>query len=775
MVDDDLALSMSEDKLSDVTEIPAIKKIPLSGPAIKTIPLGGLNPQIIEMLLNEVRTKHHLDGAAAVGNPPSLLFRLPEGVPTKAFTPGSFDIQLLEWTGFFGASLTFTPFIAWLHAKSPFRTLVFNNTPVFDNLKEGRFHGLFAHNGKIVAAFEFNFAASNEMLAQYNERWNAVNDHKATLQNADAHYWDVLFNFFKIDRLKSTGDRLSAAWSIAYKVTARNYVEMIDYAARTMPSPDFGKEDLPTEIASLMKLLTARPFNVRSVLDYYDQRIGNPEFLRGFFKDESPRFRRMGKWASYHDLPAYGLHLYLHSSGVTNCGKALAWIDGEQISVKHMQLNAGELCKKAPPTYFWASLPHPDFFINWGHLIKGHDMPITPEEEDWEHFELDGDINEIEASADTLLEEAVANKKWTIPKGALVEIKYGPFTHLEVTEIGSEVYFVCRTGSGSFHINSIRPDKKICTFRPAFESASIDKEKGTRINAGVKLLQAAIIRDFWVVEEREGVFAAREISTRKSGQSRSGSEPLIVYIPRIKYLKRPDLQRCESELAHHERRAHFVSAHKRRAYNPSEYQLILAEHYGFELPTGYTFVKPHERGKQKREVIYRSRSALKSLYTVVSDDTHNKARPLWFQFERDVYDLMSSLGFRVEHISASRSGDKGVDVFAVKGEDLDQVHWVVQCKCYAPKHKIDPSKIREMKGVLTDYPRGTRGMIVTTSSFTSGAEEEAKRADIRLINGMEFIEMVKKVCCQTKGNIDCSISVERPLDSSFSVTRTNSF
>ncbi|MFA9210494.1 MAG: restriction endonuclease, partial [Moraxellaceae bacterium] len=52
------------------------------------------------------------------------------------------------------------------------------------------------------------------------------------------------------------------------------------------------------------------------------------------------------------------------------------------------------------------------------------------------------------------------------------------------------------------------------------------------------------------------------------------------------------------------------------------------------------------------------------------------ARDAWFQFERDVQRVMEHLGFKVEHVAAARRGDRGVDVFATKGVDLDEVAWV---------------------------------------------------------------------------------------------------
>lgn len=104
---------------------------------------------------------------------------------------------------------------------------------------------------------------------------------------------------------------------------------------------------------------------------------------------------------------------------------------------------------------------------------------------------------------------------------------------------------------------------------------------------------------------------------------------------------------------------------------------------------------------------------------------------------------MLDLGFDVQHVAASGRGDNGIDVYATKGADLDLVNWIIQCKCWRPGRKVHPATVRELKGVLSDYPSGTRGMIVTTSSFSSGAIELAEGADIRLMDGAEFAERMK--------------------------------
>jgi len=104
---------------------------------------------------------------------------------------------------------------------------------------------------------------------------------------------------------------------------------------------------------------------------------------------------------------------------------------------------------------------------------------------------------------------------------------------------------------------------------------------------------------------------------------------------------------------------------------------------------------------------------------------------------------MQRLGFSVDHVSASRRGDEGVDVYATKGADFERVSWIIQCKCYSSKNKIGPHIIRELVGTLAEYPQGTRGMVVTSSSFSGDAATVARRHDIRLVDGLEFVSLLQ--------------------------------
>ena len=142
--------------------------------------------------------------------------------------------------------------------------------------------------------------------------------------------------------------------------------------------------------------------------------------------------------------------------------------------------------------------------------------------------------------------------------------------------------------------------------------------------------------------------------------------------------------------------------------------------------------------------IYRSRSALQLIYNIV--DPGGSTDVEWFKFERDVVSLMKVLGYDVKHQASNRSGDGGVDVFAYdpKGDEI----WAIQCKCYAAHHKVGPEVIRALYGSMTSYPEGTKGMVVTTSTFTAGAKKEAHKMNITLIDGCQFTDLAASIKLQ---------------------------
>jgi len=109
-------------------------------------------------------------------------------------------------------------------------------------------------------------------------------------------------------------------------------------------------------------------------------------------------------------------------------------------------------------------------------------------------------------------------------------------------------------------------------------------------------------------------------------------------------------------------------------------------------------------------------------------------------FEEVVLDVLVALGYGGSKRDAAervgRSGDGGVD--GVIREDtlgLDAIY--VQAKKWARDRTIGPREIREFIGALQDA-EATKGVFITTSSFSSEARELARRRRVVLIDGPEL-------------------------------------
>ena len=437
------------------------------------------------------------------------------------------------------------------------------------------------------------------------------------------------------------------------------------------------------------------------------------------------------------------LHQFLESPEQTDMGRQWKWmnIDG---GFSTMRVEPRDFPSHIDPREYW-NRSSGFIRLGLGYAISGHDVFVSKDEirEGAVLLPTCDDPEDCLKQAEFLLAEANANKKGTIPPRATVELRIGPYDQVELTEVGVNVFVVLRRDDGLIEFGAVEPHNGYFSYDLPDPDADHQYDVD-RATAAVKLLLAAIIRDFWIVEHRERVF-----STRKPQRERAAGRPdvgrvRVVYLPRVEYAptERPNVEACAESLHTIERRAHFVAAHLRKSNSTSVQQKRLAERYGIQLPEGYTFVKPHERGAKKRDVIYRSRSALQSLYRAVESASQDSSVD-WFRFERDVQELMASLGFEVEHVAASKRGDQGVDIYATKGADLDAVQWVIQCKCW--RDKVGPAVVRELVGTLARFSGGTRGMIVTTSGFTAGAVTAAEESNVRLMDGSEFAERLGEV------------------------------
>lgn len=113
-------------------------------------------------------------------------------------------------------------------------------------------------------------------------------------------------------------------------------------------------------------------------------------------------------------------------------------------------------------------------------------------------------------------------------------------------------------------------------------------------------------------------------------------------------------------------------------------------------------------------------------------------------FENLCKRLLTELGL-VQLRTVGQAGDRGIDVEGhLRVNAVVSFRVGVQCKLYADGNKVPPRQIREFQGALGPFDRG---IFMTTSVFTSQAEEQATSPGykpIDLIDGERLIELLQE-------------------------------
>ncbi len=99
------------------------------------------------------------------------------------------------------------------------------------------------------------------------------------------------------------------------------------------------------------------------------------------------------------------------------------------------------------------------------------------------------------------------------------------------------------------------------------------------------------------------------------------------------------------------------------------------------------------------------------------------------RFEEVVAELFRKRGFSVQLTPQTRDG--GRDLLAVNSGSLGKSLYLVECKRYAENRKVGVEVVRGLYGVL-QAERATKGIIVTTSSFTRDAVAFASPLEYQL-------------------------------------------
>lgn len=128
-----------------------------------------------------------------------------------------------------------------------------------------------------------------------------------------------------------------------------------------------------------------------------------------------------------------------------------------------------------------------------------------------------------------------------------------------------------------------------------------------------------------------------------------------------------------------------------------------------------------------------------TLLRAVTEDPNLLLRVRSRTFEKLVAEILKRKGYEVQLKQGSRDG--GVDVVAIRRDDVGQVLLLVQCKQNAPTNKVGVRPVRELHGVVTSE-RANAGLIVTTSSFTRDAKKYVETHQLQYqLQLKDFIEL----------------------------------
>ena len=100
------------------------------------------------------------------------------------------------------------------------------------------------------------------------------------------------------------------------------------------------------------------------------------------------------------------------------------------------------------------------------------------------------------------------------------------------------------------------------------------------------------------------------------------------------------------------------------------------------------------------------------------------------EFEVLISSLLVRMGFHTEMTRAT--GDGGVDIIAHLDKPVVGGRYLFQCKRFAVENRIGEPAVRDFYGAVT-ADRAVKGILITTSEFTSQAREFGMRAGIELI------------------------------------------
>lgn len=102
-------------------------------------------------------------------------------------------------------------------------------------------------------------------------------------------------------------------------------------------------------------------------------------------------------------------------------------------------------------------------------------------------------------------------------------------------------------------------------------------------------------------------------------------------------------------------------------------------------------------------------------------------------FEQEVLDLIRSMGFQAT--LTRTTGDGGIDIIAVNNEPITKGKYIIQCKDW--RNPVGEPVVRDLYGTMVSE-RANKGILITTSTFTTAALKFAEDKPLELLDGSKY-------------------------------------
>ena len=109
------------------------------------------------------------------------------------------------------------------------------------------------------------------------------------------------------------------------------------------------------------------------------------------------------------------------------------------------------------------------------------------------------------------------------------------------------------------------------------------------------------------------------------------------------------------------------------------------------------------------------------------------------EFERLILALLQRMGFRAE--MTRTTGDGGIDIVAYLDKPIIGGRYLIQCKRFA-ESLIGAPVVREFYGAVVADRKAVKGILITTSGFTTQAREFAETLHIELIDRSQLTNLL---------------------------------